>query len=101
MYTVCEISRRPKGYQATSAKMADVEIFFTCHFHFIPAKLDKEYKWFTIYMLLILMLAKVTDVKLAHIKYLDFTSDRADVPASLRRTADARDLSLPLGQSAN
>ena len=31
----------PKGFQAKSAKMADIEIFCVCHFHFTSAKLKK------------------------------------------------------------
>ena len=36
------ISVFPKGFQVTSAKMADVKIFYVCHFHFMPVKLKKK-----------------------------------------------------------
>ena len=32
----------PKIFQATSAKMADVESFYVCHFHFTSAKFKKD-----------------------------------------------------------
>ena len=37
----------PKRFQATSAKMADVETFYVCQFHFTSAKLQKCYESYT------------------------------------------------------
>ena len=52
------------GFQAMSAKMADVEIFCINHFHFtFTLNLKKNSKWYTLYFLPILMPAKMTDVK--------------------------------------
>ena len=52
------------GFQAMSAKMADVEIFCINHFHFtFTLNLKKNSKWYTLYFLPILMPAKMRDVK--------------------------------------
>ena len=40
----CAISVFPKGFQAMSANIADIEIFYVSHFHFMTAKLKKNYK---------------------------------------------------------
>ena len=62
--------------------MTDIGIFYVYHCHFTSAKLKKKFKrccranfW---------MSGKMTDVKFPYIGHSDFTSDKADVPASFQ-----------------
>ena len=62
--------------------MADIGIFYVCHFHFTSAKLNKYAG--THFCVNFWMSAKMTDVKLFYVGDSHFMSDKADVPTSFR-----------------
>ena len=72
-----------KYFKILQQKMAEVEIFRICHFHFMSSEMKKKCKWYTCYFSSdFLMLAKLIDLKFPYIRYLDFTSDKTDLSPS-------------------
>ena len=86
-----------KEFQATSAKIVDVEIIYICHFHFRSVKLVKKFaNDIHHFSGNFRMPIKMTNMKFPYIRHSDFTSDKADVPASFRKNWDHGHISWEL-----